>query len=58
MGRWNDPERDDNAEALKSRLAAARAHRGKASTASPASILAGLLLLGVVGGVLVFLGFL
>jgi|AACY02.2.fsa_nt_gi hypothetical protein len=51
MSRWNDPRRDDNAVALKRRLAAARS--GRTATAATKRFLPALLVLGGLGGALI-----
>lgn len=53
MGRWNDPEREDNAEALRRRLAAARS--GREAEGQAGWVLQVLLVIGLLGlGLLIF----
>lgn len=51
MSRWNDPQRDDNAAALKKRLAASRGTRTPPEAAS--RLLPALLVVGLLGGALI-----
>lgn len=52
MTRWNDPKREENAEALRRRLAASR--DGRSPVAKRPGLVAGLLVVGALGLALIF----
>ena len=57
MGRFNDPQRDENAETLRRRLEAARTGAGP-SPVGGRPLLAALIVVGVLGAAAVVLGLL